>query len=273
MYRNPKPLTEEIGRRRIYAPVAYPAVRTERFVPIVLPEAFRLASWFPVVWRRHADPAGGPPTLGVLRSLLADGRGQPAGSPQTPSSLPLVLQAYPFLIDDGQSGTGHLSVAFDDAGADQPTDAGSPVVTLKGTVARATELRFRMLAQVQTHRALTEDVTRALLDADLFQNWPLAARTPDGTITVDDLLVVKPPIFDTGQLGPIVGRFGAEAARFLSAHRISLFRAGTLVAAAQAARDPELDRPPAAGQSIDPQALMAALASLPPDGSLPGEPS
>src|SRR3954449_10105923 len=90
-YERPIPFTGAVAHRRIYSPFAYPQV-----VDVVLPEASRMAAWFPVVWHR-AD--GRPIRLVVVRSLLEDGRGQPPGIPSDLTALPLVLNAYPFLLD------------------------------------------------------------------------------------------------------------------------------------------------------------------------------
>ncbi|MDC7786700.1 SapC family protein [Rhodoplanes sp. TEM] len=211
--------------RRIFAPVAYRIVRDTAVVPIVIGEVFRLASFFPVVWRRREEDLD----LVVVRALIDEAGAQPAG---LRGVHPLVLQAYPFVlatrVDDA------CTRLIDDAVADAPTDIGASVTAADGRPSLATTLRLRMLELVERQLPLTRAVGRALADADLLQPWDLTFDIEGSMIGIPDLSVARQEAFATGAYGDIVGRHGAAAAELLGFHRISLFRAGVVVAAARA---------------------------------------
>jgi hypothetical protein len=84
---------------------------------------------------------------------------------------------------------------------------------------------------------------------DLFEPWPLSFKVAGQQVGYSDLLVVRPSLFDKGAFAPLLARFGADAAALLGSHRLSLFRAGPLLANARAVlgetapRDPAIDAP------------------------------
>src|SRR5260221_9858478 len=91
----PVVLQGEVLRRRIYSPQSYAPVRNTAVVPIVHSECATLASWFPLVWRRRQ----GNLAFVAIRALLNEQRAQP---PAARGLLPLILRAYPFVLDPNQ---------------------------------------------------------------------------------------------------------------------------------------------------------------------------
>jgi hypothetical protein len=69
----PIALERDALRRRIYAPVAYAPVRDAAVIPVVHTEAYQLAAWFPLVWRRRATEYD----FVAVRALINDQRAQP----------------------------------------------------------------------------------------------------------------------------------------------------------------------------------------------------
>ena len=212
---------EPASANRIYAPIAYPVVREAQVVPVVHLEAMSLATWFPVVWLQ----AEGGHQLVVVRSLLAKGQGHPAGTPRHPRSLPVILRAYPFSFDVGAEAGALVSLGISDATPDQPTDVGAPILLASGQPSRGTEQRCRALALFARVLPETRAMTEFLVEHDLMAPWPLKLTIEGVPVDISDLAVVRSDLFDTGAFADFVHRFGARGARFLAAHRLSLFRA------------------------------------------------
>jgi hypothetical protein len=229
LYKNFGPITSKHGDMRIFAPAAYPLVREIQIVPIVYIEALALASWFPICWR-----AGEPrPTLVALRTLRKDGSQQPAGSPEAAASLPLVLRAYPFVTPAlGTNETQDVPM-IEDATADKPTDIGAPILMSNGRTGRGTEMRLRTVAAYQGALPLTEDMTNMLSKNNLLESWPLDFKIGDESLAVEDMLIVRQSAFGTAPILDFIKTFGTAGANLLGAHRLSLFRAGSLVQAAR----------------------------------------
>lgn len=222
-----KPIAESF---RIYAPIAYPLVRTAQFVPVVHLEVMPLAIWFPVIWRQQE----GGYELVAVRSLLPNGGGQPPGSPRNPASLPLVFRAYPFCIKGVSEEEGTI-VAVDSAIADEPTDAGATILTSARKLGRGAEQRCRALALFSRSLPQTREITDFLVENRLLEPWPLRFNLGEEVREIDDLFVVRPAAFDGGDLHGFTLRFGAFGAHCLAGHRLSLFRARGLVISAQRA--------------------------------------
>lgn len=228
MYKNVGPLTSKHGDVRIYAPAAYPLVRQIQIVPIVHIEALSLASWFPICW--HAGNTR--PVLVALRTLRKDGSHQPHGSPEAPASLPLALRAYPFVAPATGSGTQDVPM-IEDATADKPTDIGAPILMPDGKTGRGTQMRLRTVAAYQGALPLTEDMTNSLSKNNLLEPWPLDFKIGDESLVVEDMLIVRQSAFGTPPILDFIKAFGTAGANLLGAHRVSLFRAGSLVQAAR----------------------------------------
>jgi len=228
-YQNVTRQTLAHGGLRIFAPIAYSAVRETQIVPVVVIEALALASWFPICW--HDDGAG--PALVALRSVLTDGSHQPPGSPDSFNSLPLALKAYPFVV--GQRSDDSAEQLIDDAVPDRPTDLGATIMKPDGKPGRGAEQRLRAAAAYDEAQPLTAAITDELVKADLLEPWPLAYETADGKATVDNLFVLRPVETLGPRLFGFVSKFGPDGASLIGAHRLSLFRAGVLVKTAQAA--------------------------------------
>lgn len=225
---DPHALTGELMTARIYSPFAYPLPRQTQIVPIVAAEAERLAGSFPIVWRRGEDG----PELVTLRTLLPNGAGYAPGTERVLSLLPLVFQAYPFLSGGGGAGKRMVDVAV----PDEPTDAGASITGADGRLSRGTELRLRALELYEWDTERTAAIGRAVETRGLFEPWPLRFDLGHGrACEILDLWIVAPKSFDTPALSPILSEFGVGAARLFGHHRLSLFRAGALLQAAQAA--------------------------------------
>jgi hypothetical protein len=230
MYRQPVVLTPERAHTRIFAPIAYEVPRKAQIVPIVAEEAASLAAWFPVVWQRIEDRF----RLVAVRSMLSDGAGQPSGSPRTAASLPLLLRAYPFLLD--QEG-GERRVLFDDVIADEPTDVGAPIMTVSGQLSRGSTVRLQMLSRFAKAQGATEDITIRLAAGGLLEPWRFEHKAENGqTLAVPDLFMLRSDAASQTRLRSVIRAAGAPAVALLGAPRLSLFRAGPLVRAALRAR-------------------------------------
>jgi hypothetical protein len=230
-YENPIRLTGAAASRRIFSPLAYVNVRHAHVVPVVMPEAWALASWFPIVWQRTE----GLYQLVAVRSLFADGRGYLPAVARNPGLLPLLLQAYPFLIDPTVRPDASAARWIDDAIADTPSDIGAPVLLADKRPAKATRLRLGMLDLYQKHWLKTHTLALQLAEMDVFEPWKLTFEINGLSIGVDNLFIVRQTAFDTGVLAPLAAQHGAMAVQLLALHRISLFRAGSLLSAARAA--------------------------------------
>ena len=235
----------DAARRRIYAPSAYERVRNIQLVPISLDEGLKFAGLLPLAWQRSAPAitgATGPGSSGAgatlqlvaIRSLLADGRGQLDILRGNLAMLPAILYAYPFAMAP-RAAAGDVTVPLlcDDI-ADEPQDIGAPVTTSAGMPTRATQLRLRALARLDQELLVTNALTAALQQADLFEPWNLAFQAGDSQIGAKDLWIVTRSAFDTGRFASILSQFDAKVALFLGHHRLSLFRAGALVRQAEA---------------------------------------
>lgn len=232
LYNRCAPLTPSQGKTRIYAPVAYAAVRNARAVPIVHIESFSVAAWFPICWK-VAQPR---PILIVLRTLWEDGSHQPPGSPAVPASLPLALRAYPFVVDAG-GGDSDTEILIDETIPDQPSDIGATILTADGKPTRGTEMKLRAASAFKSALPLTEEMSDELSCGDLLEPWPLRMEC-DGIKTVDDMLIVRQSEFQSAKIFRFVQKFGPAGATLLGAHRISLFRAGNLFQTAKVAAGP-----------------------------------
>lgn len=240
LYENPRRLTPTWGHYRIFAPEAYARVRSRRLVPIVLSEAANLAQHFPICWRAR----DGETDLCVLRSLLDDGPGHAVRPVPADGALPLVLRTFP-LVATVPAGDGD-EIWIDDAVADNPTDIGAPILTEDGRVSRGTAYRLRGLLAIRQSIDLTRQLSEALARGGFLEPWPLDfdLGSAGRRIRLDDLLVVRPSIFQGSALADLLRTFGVEAASFLTAHRISLFRTAVLL---QAARTAVAKQTPSAG--------------------------
>ena len=225
LYEAVRPFDPQDGSMRIFAPVSYSLVRCTQFVPVVHIEAFSLAHWFPLCWLKR----DGCTTLVALRTLRSDGSGQPAGSPDAAASLPLAMRAYPFVV-----GTGGESQHFLDAAIpDSPSDVGAPIMTQGGNAGLGAQLKLQALAAFDHALPASQAMTDSLVENDLLEPWPLDFDVDGEQIVVNDLFVLKSSELTSARMFQFIEKFGAAAAAFLGAHRISLFRAGTLVQAAK----------------------------------------
>jgi hypothetical protein len=224
----PIALDKEALRRRIYAPAAYAPVRNTAVVPVAHSEAYRLAAWFPLMWRRR----GSELEFVAVRSLLDDQGAQP---PAARAVLPLILHAYPFVFDPKAPPEVGAERMLDDVFGDAPTDAGASITNAAGRLSRATIERFRILDGLAGEFRLTREIAQALAGLDLFAPAALKFDIQGRSLELADLFVVRQDAFDSGVFSSMLEKFGAPAALVLGLHRVSLFRAGLLLAMARKA--------------------------------------
>lgn len=229
LYERPTLLSRDTGHQRIYAQVAYKAVRDLPFSPIAIEESFGLARLFPLCWRRDGDV----PVLGVLRSLLGNGQGHPADVPMQEALLPLLLQCYPIILPDSEA-IARQQLQFDDAIADRPADVGAPLLMADGHLSRAAMIRAKRAVALAHALAETAALSRDLEAAGLLEAWPLDFDLGQGRrARVDDLLVVSSARLHLPELADIIARHGPIAGLCLSLHRASLYRVNALLQAAR----------------------------------------
>jgi hypothetical protein len=235
LYESPRRLTSKWGHYRIFAPEAYELVRTLQLVPIVHAEAMHLAAYFPVVWRVH----NGQTVLCVLRSLLAGGLGHPVKPAHAGGGLPLTLRGFPVIATAPTSGGEEIWI--DDIVADQPTDIGAPILMEDGRLSRGAVQRIQAVIRLRQAIDVTHRLTEALAHHRLLEPWPLDFELAPGgrRVRFDDLMVVRPLTSPDPDLIEHLREFGIEAATFIAAHRISLFRTSILLQAARAATKKE----------------------------------
>jgi hypothetical protein len=224
---HPIALEKDVLRRRIYAPQAYAPVRNAAVVPIVHSECMNLAAWFPLVWQRR----GAAFEFVCVRALVNAQQAQPAPAR---ALLPLRLHAYPFILDPSEPIDANSRKMLDDVFADAPTDVGASITTVQHKLARATTMRFQILDRIAGESGVTAGIAAAIAGRDLFEPWPLKFDIEGTVVEIPDLFIVRAGAFETGVLAEVVERFGPPCAYLLGLHRISLFRAGILLAAARA---------------------------------------
>lgn len=231
-YIQPILLAGDVLKQRIFSPVAYAVVRNANVMAIAPVEAPRFAGHYPIAWRKRADRY----ELVVVRSLLVDGRGHAPGTQTTLTFIPLLARCYPFLYDTTRELQAGRPKHVDMAVADQPTDIGAPIALPDGRPSKATAQRIAQLDAAAPSFAQSIAIAAWLAKADLFEPWPLHFEDVEGeTLDVPDLWIVRQNAVDTGALAPLMRAHGMIAADLVGLHRLSLYRAGMLLAQARAA--------------------------------------
>lgn len=231
-YDEPIPLSGDILKQRIFSPLAYANVRRCNVMAIGGGEAPRYAAHYPIAWRKRESEF----ELSVLRSLLPDGRGQPPGTETMLNFLPILARAYPFLLGPPKEVTGNRAKLVDTAPADKPADVGAPICLMDGRPSKATSQRIALLEAAAPMLSQTAAISRQLADLDLFEPWPLHFEDVEGTtLHIDDLWIVRQDAAKSGRLAPLMRTHGVMAADLISLHRLSLYRAGMLLAYSRAA--------------------------------------
>lgn len=231
LYEQPAAMTADWGHHRIYAPAAYRRVLAQALVPIVHSEAIDLAHTFPTCWESTADG----PVLSVLRSLAPDGSAIPGGTRAALASLPLAFQAYPVVVPSSEDAM-QRRVVVDRVIAEQPTDIGAPLMMGDGRVSRAMAGRTRIALRAGRALPVTRALTAHLQEAGLLEPWPLRFDLGAGeAVDIRTLSVLTRSRLDDGRVYRAIAEFGVDAALFLSAHRLSLFKISALLWAARQA--------------------------------------
>lgn len=224
---SPLALHDTVLRRRIYSPQSYAPVRNAAVVPIVYSECATLACWFPLAWQRRRRGF----EFVAIRALLNDQRAQP---PAARNLLPLILRAYPFILDPEQPAEPNARRMLEDVFADAPTDIGATITTVQRKLSRGTTSRFHFLDQFAHEAPVTAKIGEAIADLDEFEPWNLHFEIDGHNVDVPELVVIRPSAFEGGRLAPLLNEYGMPCAQMLGLHRISLFRAGGLLALAKA---------------------------------------
>lgn len=244
LYENPTAIAADWGHHRIFSPVAYRRLRDRPLIPIAHTEAIALAHLSPTCW--VDTPAG--PCLSVLRSLGSDGSGMPMAARKSIANLPAILQAYPVVVPRrSEEVTG--AVRVDRTIAEEPTDIGAPLLMADGKASRAVGMRTRIAMKLG--RALPETAAlSAFLSAEgLLEPWPIDFDLGHGErARYDGLRVLARSKLGERALYRAFAKFGIDAAVFVAAHRISLFRVSALLGAARAAAGARAQAAPAALQ-------------------------
>ena len=123
---------------------------------------------------------------------------------------------------------------LDDVFADAPTDAGASITTVKLRLSRGTTTRFAFMDRFAAEIGPTTKIGCALAGMDAFEPWPLKFNVDGHQLLIPDLFVIRRAMFDDGRFAPLLQEYGMSCARMLSLHRLSLFRAGGLLATAKA---------------------------------------
>lgn len=244
---HPVALVGDVLRRRIYSPQSYAQVRNSAVVPIVHSECEIFASWFPVVWRRREQNV----EFVAVRGLLNHEQAQPRPAR---TLLPLILRAYPFVFDPSQPTGPDTPRMLDDVFADAPTDAGATITTVRHKLSRGTTTRFAFMDRFATEVGTTTKIGSALASMNALEPWPLKFDIDGHQLHIPDLFVIRRAMFDDGSFAPLLQEHGMSCARMLSLHRVSLFRAGGLLAMAKAFLNQRRDMRPDEGANLAPPA-------------------
>lgn len=209
---------------RIYDPFAYRATVFERLVPVVPSEALSLAERWPVLWCRNAT---GDADLVVLRGLSASAE-MPDARTQSRTSLPLLLQAFPFRFRDGLRGG---EIGMDRSAPMKERDAGSYIVNDRGTLLPGAELKLHALERWGAEIELRDQLTAAVFRHGLVE----PVQLPDGLAArhgLPDMFTVIAQPEDALIFGALARDHWQVVAQFLAAQRLSLYTMARLVALA-----------------------------------------
>jgi len=231
LYESPTAIAADWGHHRIFSPVAYRRLRDRAILPITHTEAIQLAHLCPTCW---VDTEAGP-CLAVLRSLTQDGAGMPAAARKGLGNLPLALQAYPVVVPGTPQDLAG-AVRVDRTIAEEPTDIGAPLLMGDGKASRAMAMRTRIAMRLGRALPTTRALSTFLHENNLLEPWPLAFDLGHGEAArFDGLRVLARSKLGERALYRAFAAFGIDAAVFVAAHRISLFRVSALLSAAKAA--------------------------------------
>jgi hypothetical protein len=209
---------------RIYDPFAYRATSFEALVPVCLSETPALAERWPVVWRRDSK---GDADLVVVRGLDA-AAGVPDAKTQSRTSLPLLLQAFPFRYRNPEQGG---EIGLDGAAPMQERDAGAYVLDERGNVSPGAELKIRALETWGAGAALRAQVTDVVFRHGLVE----PVQLPDALsarFALPDFFCVRAVPDDALIFGAVAREHWLTVARFLAAQRLSLYCMARLISLA-----------------------------------------
>lgn len=230
MYTSFLPLAKlKVEQTRIYDPFAYRLTNRARFIRVSLHETFELAALYPVVFIRNEV---GALSLQVVRALRADqqvSRVEAFGL----FSLPLLLQAYPLRFRSVE--TGDFALGMDSVAPERERDQGAYVYHSDGSFMPGAELKLEALEAFKDGYEIQNSLATVLSQTRLLEPLQLPAELVE-ECALPDMYAVRDTADWDRALTQLPESARAAALRFLVAQRVSLFRMGALVAAANAGK-------------------------------------
>lgn len=214
--------------QRIFDPFSYRATLNERFVPVCAEEAFNLCGRYPIVWQRNQR---GDLQLVAIRSLRESGE-VPRVRMMALSTLPLLLQAYPFRFEDVAAQ--NYNVGLDMVAPSRERDQGSYVHDARGEVLPGAELKLTALERFARFHQVDQLLRDALQEGDAMEPVTLPENLVTEHALPEFVTAIASPD-DARLLGAIPREAHVMALRFLAAQRLSLFTMTGIIASSEAA--------------------------------------
>ncbi|TXN07163.1 SapC family protein [Methylobacterium sp. WL103] len=217
MYVNLREVHEIEGAFDLYGEMEYGDRELRQAVPLVVREAFTLARFYPVIWRRMSLGL----ELVALRSLVPDG-----GPGMDRPVRPLLVEAFPFAAAETADAQHVLMI-------DQtaiPAYAGLPAFTAHGEASHEMQRRINALQVFLHDRAKTRALTQTLLSHDLLDPWDVDLTIDDQRVALTGLAIVtRDPGTRWHRLREAKLDGDIDLVRLLVAHDLSLFKMQELV--------------------------------------------
>lgn len=217
IYGDYRALKPENELPRLFSQKAYAGVRELRIVPVVYFEALALAAFFPILWRRSES---GMMELVALRSIGL------TAPPLAEVALPLILRSYPMRKYVGERA--EFVPCMDLTPADQADNVGAPVFDASNDFTTAARQRIRSLFLFDRNMADTEAMGRTLVERDMLMEWDLKTRVKEAADLEGDFFALKTAATIPSTFG-FLERHQQKGANLMVAHRLSMYRTGTLL--------------------------------------------
>lgn len=210
---------------RIFDPFSYKATLTQRFVPVCAQEVFHLAAYFPIVWRYNHI---GRLELSVMRCLAASDVEIPNVRALPYDALPYLLQAYPFRFRNHSMGD--FTIGLERVFPKHERDIGAYVYDTMGTFGLGAQLKTNALDQFHQDSAVLVDLGEALLSRGRLEPVRLPHEI-EQKFGIPEMFAIR----DEPQWSDALDRVDEEKwptlIRLLTAQRVSLYRAASLISA------------------------------------------
>ena len=141
-------------------------------------------------------------------------------------ALPLILRSFP--IRNYANDWSQFVPCMDITPADQADNVGAPVFDVSGEFTVAAKHRIRSLFLFSHHRDNTDAIGRTLAERDMLAPWDLKTRVKEAAQLEGDFFALK----DASSMPSTVSfleRHLQKGANLLAAHRLSMYRTGTLL--------------------------------------------